>query len=223
MSSLSTSLKNSYQKWLCPYEEYLRVAKPGVHQQLENEYGGPFTPSPVPSPLKKSAGPTSAGARDSPAQHATESIQATMDSDRDTPMGDSCTPQPTTTTFRAINTFKTANSSEPSSFGGTPKFGSPLPSAKNTPDYRPSALGLSHALKRQQSTDSLDSRHNGSTDRDDDNGSRRSKRLKKGKKSNSHSFGTMQLLLSNELDVNPVSVWSFLVTATASKMYQEGK
>ncbi len=35
MSSLSTSLKNSYQRWLCPYEEYLRLAKPGVQQQIE--------------------------------------------------------------------------------------------------------------------------------------------------------------------------------------------
>ncbi len=54
MSSLSTSLKNSYQKWLLPYEEYLRVAKPGVHQQLEMINGGPYTPSPGPSPAKKS-------------------------------------------------------------------------------------------------------------------------------------------------------------------------
>ncbi|KAI9684996.1 MAG: hypothetical protein M1822_005388 [Bathelium mastoideum] len=53
MSSLSTSLKNSYQRWLLPYEEYLRVAKPGVQQQLELENGGPLTPSPGPSPLKK--------------------------------------------------------------------------------------------------------------------------------------------------------------------------
>ncbi|RKF58521.1 Lysine-specific demethylase lid [Erysiphe neolycopersici] len=52
MSSLSTSLKNSYHKWLHPYEEYLRVVKPGVHQQLEYEYGGPLTPSP--SPMKRS-------------------------------------------------------------------------------------------------------------------------------------------------------------------------
>jgi histone demethylase JARID1 len=50
MSSLSTSLKNSYQKWLHPYEEYLRVVKPGVQQMLEFEHGGPFTPSPAHSP-----------------------------------------------------------------------------------------------------------------------------------------------------------------------------
>ncbi|PGG95583.1 hypothetical protein AJ79_09973 [Helicocarpus griseus UAMH5409] len=53
MSSLSTSLKNSYQRWLHPYEEYLRVAKPGVQQQLEFEHGGPYTPSPRTSPVAK--------------------------------------------------------------------------------------------------------------------------------------------------------------------------
>jgi [histone H3]-trimethyl-L-lysine4 demethylase len=36
MSSLSTSLKNSYQRWLYPYEEYVRIAKPGVQQQLHD-------------------------------------------------------------------------------------------------------------------------------------------------------------------------------------------
>jgi len=55
MSSLSTSLKNSYQRWLHPYEEYLRTAKPGVQQQLEHENGGPFQTSPVYSPAKPSA------------------------------------------------------------------------------------------------------------------------------------------------------------------------
>ena len=39
MSSLSTSLKNSYQRWLFPYEQYLATAKPGVYQQLDFEYG----------------------------------------------------------------------------------------------------------------------------------------------------------------------------------------
>lgn len=57
MSSLSTSLKNSYQRYLQPYEEWLRVAKPGVQQQLEQEQGGPYTPSPRQSPMtKKSVG-----------------------------------------------------------------------------------------------------------------------------------------------------------------------
>ncbi|EHY54178.1 hypothetical protein HRR83_008247 [Exophiala dermatitidis] len=48
MSSLSTSLKNSYQRWLHPYEEWLKYAKPGVQQQLENEQGGTYSPAVAP-------------------------------------------------------------------------------------------------------------------------------------------------------------------------------
>ena len=48
MSSLSTSLKNSYQRWLHPYEEWLKYAKAGVQQQLDNEQGGPYSPSAMP-------------------------------------------------------------------------------------------------------------------------------------------------------------------------------
>jgi len=69
-------------------------------------------------------------------------------------------------------------------------FDSPLGSAKNTPEYRPSALSSAPVvngftsnpmLKRQLSHDSLDSREKGSSQPDDsDNGGRRSKRLKKG-------------------------------------------
>jgi histone demethylase JARID1 len=59
MSSLSTSLKNSYQRYLQPYEEYLARAKPGVQQQLELEHGGPYTPSPLPSPMNMMQKPMS--------------------------------------------------------------------------------------------------------------------------------------------------------------------
>ncbi|KAJ4857089.1 ARID/BRIGHT DNA binding domain-containing protein [Trichoderma breve] len=41
MSSLSTSLKNSFLQWLSPYEEYLRAAKPGDDHQLEEERVNP--------------------------------------------------------------------------------------------------------------------------------------------------------------------------------------
>jgi histone demethylase JARID1 len=80
MSSLSTSLKNSYQRWLYPYEEYLRMAKPGVHQQLEYEYGGPLTPSPAASPMKKSHQhtPSSLRAQPSPAIQASNALHASM-------------------------------------------------------------------------------------------------------------------------------------------------
>ncbi|KAK9238734.1 PLU-1-like protein-domain-containing protein [Lipomyces kononenkoae] len=44
MTSLSSSLKNSYQKYVLPYEKYLINAKPLVQQQMVAEHGGPFTP-----------------------------------------------------------------------------------------------------------------------------------------------------------------------------------
>lgn len=79
MSSLSTSLKNSYQKWLNPYEEYLRVAKPGVQQQLEFEYGGPFTPSSANSPMRRSHQDTPSSIRDdSPAVRATAALTVSL-------------------------------------------------------------------------------------------------------------------------------------------------
>ena len=81
MSSLSTSLKNSYQRWLCPYEEYLRLAKPGVHQQLEQEYGGPLTPSPAPTPSKRSNINTPVNAKiASPIRAASDLLREKLDS-----------------------------------------------------------------------------------------------------------------------------------------------
>ncbi|KAI7560203.1 PLU-1-domain-containing protein, partial [Hortaea werneckii] len=81
MSSLSTSLKNSYQKWLLPYEEYLRVAKPGVHHQLEMMNGGPtqpYTPSPGPSPAKKAQGQTPTSMNGTPTMQASAALNATI-------------------------------------------------------------------------------------------------------------------------------------------------
>ncbi|KAL7910274.1 hypothetical protein GGI35DRAFT_361269 [Trichoderma velutinum] len=49
MSSLSTSLKNSFLRWLSPYEDYLRLAKPGVQQQLEQEHVGTGSREKTPS------------------------------------------------------------------------------------------------------------------------------------------------------------------------------
>lgn len=53
MSSLSTSLKNSYQRWLHPYEEYLRTVKPGVQQQLDFDLGDQLSPPRAMSPIKR--------------------------------------------------------------------------------------------------------------------------------------------------------------------------
>jgi len=193
MSSLSTSLKNSYQKWLCPYEDYLRIAKPGVHQQLELEYGGPLTPSPAPSPMKRSNVPTPASPLpDTPARNATDALQASVegrskDSDPDASASD--TPKSTSGFtavksggFTAVNSgFTSVNRLAADSKGpATPKpNGTPATSAKNTPEYRASALGPS-GLKRQMSCDSLDSAKKEPGEDDGDSGSRRSKRLKKG-------------------------------------------
>ncbi|CAK7234740.1 hypothetical protein SBRCBS47491_009050 [Sporothrix bragantina] len=97
MSSLSTSLKNSYQKWLCPYEDYLRLAKPGVHQQLEMENGGPFTPSPNASPMQRSNvnTPSSVPGAASPARNASDALQASVaGSGRNTPGTANNTPPP---------------------------------------------------------------------------------------------------------------------------------
>ncbi|GKT41244.1 protein ECM5 [Colletotrichum spaethianum] len=201
MSSLSTSLKNSYQRWLCPYEEYLRLAKPGVHQQLEYENGGPYTPSPAVTPMKRSNVNTPSSARaDSPARNASDALQASINSlkkegDRDTPMADAPpAPTPVTSGFRAINTggftpvnsgFKSVNRPTPQddvTSTPPPKSFSPVNSAKNTPEYRPSNLGPA-ALKRQMSCESLDSaKKDNAADKDDGDAgsSRRSKRLKKG-------------------------------------------
>ncbi|KAH0533261.1 hypothetical protein TsFJ059_001848 [Trichoderma semiorbis] len=204
MSSLSTSLKNSFQRWLCPYEDYLRLAKPGVHQQLEQEYGGPLTPSPAPTPVKRSTVNTPSSARGaSPARQASDALQNSVagkrELDRDTPMADA-PPAPTsagpTSGFTAINTnggFTAVNSGFTSvnrstngeSKSYTPdskRYDSPATSTRNTPEARPSGLGSAVALKRQLSVGSpADSiKKEADTDKDDaDMASRRSKRLKK--------------------------------------------
>lgn len=92
MSSLSTSLKNSYQRWLHPYEEWLKFAKPGVQQQMEFEYaaaaaGSSYSPaisqthSPMAVPLPtQSAPPTFANG--SSAVQASIALHNSMDSPR---------------------------------------------------------------------------------------------------------------------------------------------
>jgi histone demethylase JARID1 len=217
MSSLSTSLKNSYQRWLFPYEEYLRLAKPGVHQQLEYEYGGPLTPSPANSPLKRSHQHTPSSLRgDSPAIRATDALNASMKDEfeknmKNIPMLDPPTPQPpqpVTSGFTPVNaggftpvnsapaTFTpvSANRREREENGYTPPprrpFDSPRSAAKDTPEYKPSALSSAPVingftsnpmLKRQLSHDSIDSRKTSQPPPDEnENGGRRSKRLKKG-------------------------------------------
>lgn len=177
MSSLSTSLKNSFQKWLWPYEEYLRVAKPGVHQQLEAEYGGPLTPSPAVTPMRRSHANTPINT-DSPARQASDILQSTVNGvkkelDRDVAMPDAPpVPQPTSG-FTAVNSGFTAVNSNPNS-------------NRPTPDLKPAdspggGLGAAAMVKRQLSAESSSDsskKENGADPNADSN--RRSKRLKKG-------------------------------------------
>ncbi|KAM0343021.1 hypothetical protein ACHAPU_008922 [Fusarium lateritium] len=190
------------ERWLCPYEEYLRLAKPGVHQQLEQEYGGPLTPSPAQTPVRRSNVNTPLSIRgDSPTRNASDALQASIgglkvEADRDTPMSDAPlhpSQAPTSGGFTAVNPggftsvnsgFTSANrnaTSESKSFTPDPKrFDSPTSSAKNTPDNRTSALKAT-ALKRQLSCESLSDSARKDNDKDDTEAanSRRSKRLKK--------------------------------------------
>lgn len=211
MSSLSTSLKNSYQKWLQPYEEYLRIAKPGVYQQLEFENGGPYTPSPGPSPMKKAHQGSPNGVYESPAARASAALNASL-LDATPPVPEATPPrapvssgftavnaggftavnaQPMSSSFSAVNhTNSTPRDSDTAHSTPQPPSASPLASATGTPDIRPSALGsgaLSNGqafgqLKRHLSQDE-DSAANG----DSDAAGRRSKRLKKGTVALHHS------------------------------------
>ena len=201
MSSLSTSLKNSYQRWLCPYEDYLRLAKPGVHQQLEAEYGGPLTPSPAATPAKRSHvnTPTHMG-NDSPARNASDALQAGINGVKeesgDTPMTDAppASARTPSSGFRAVNASQPSNSSgftsvnrpgprDTKSF--TPESrhnGSPAPSTKATPEARLSGLESSAALKRQSSGgDPMEAfkKESEAENGTPDSSSRRSKRLKR--------------------------------------------
>jgi histone demethylase JARID1 len=166
MSSLSTSLKNSYQKWLQPYEDWLRYSKPSVLQQQEIENGGPYTPSPGPTPIKShqptphSMGPSSPAVRASAALNASlqdghSPISAPVPSVEALPArpivsagftpvnagGFTAVNAPTPSSgFSAINAPSVSNGyHQPNTNRSTPQRSeaSPMTSAKNTPDLRP--------------------------------------------------------------------------------------
>ncbi|KAK8208185.1 PHD transcription factor-like protein [Phyllosticta capitalensis] len=206
MSSLSTSLKNSYQKWLHPYEEYLSIAKPGVHQMLEYENGGPFTPSPAPSPLKKSQHKSGSVRPESPTARASAALNASLHDVPPLPQEQEL-PQPRVSSgFTAVNSggFTAVNAPQPTpvpqssgfsaintpngiqqaqSTNSTPHRPVDSPStlsANNTPDLRPP--GLSTPLSNgqlQQLKRGLSEDAASQTNGDSDNSGRRSKRLKK--------------------------------------------
>lgn len=201
MSSLSTSLKNSYQRWLQPYEEYLRVAKPGVQQQLEIENGGPLTPSPHQSPLNKKSLPVDSypplnahqgtpSLLSPPTQNTPKGAGASPE--KPTPPAEPASSRPVPTGgFTAVNVsggFTAVNHQSPSfvavnngpSVKREPENGSAISqgvvehSQSSTPV--PNGHG-DNGVKRGVSLDSNSQAESG--DADGDNG-RRSKRLKKG-------------------------------------------
>ncbi|KAF9883963.1 hypothetical protein FE257_002645 [Aspergillus nanangensis] len=200
MSSLSTSLKNSYQRWLQPYEEYLRVAKPGVQQQLELEHGGPYTPSPHQSPMTKkpmsfdngtpSSTPKPSHATPAPpappAPPPPNEVEATPE--KPTPPVEPIAPRPVASGFTPVNAgsgFTAVNHQSPSfvavNSGPTVKRetdnGSLTPKsiAEQPSNSTPVPNGHGgHQMKRAISHESGSQTENG----DDPNG-RRSKRLRK--------------------------------------------
>ena len=199
MSSLSTSLKNSYQRWLCPYEEYLRLAKPGVHQQLEQEYGGPLTPSPGQTPVKRSTVNTPSSAKAaSPARQASEALQSSLngiqkEAERDTPMLDAPI-APTSTpssapnigvsggSIRGDSTRQSSSEDIRDASRNSEQRASSRLSTDNTPD--PGLRDDSTPLGKRQFSDG-ESSEMGQKEADDDEddgerSTRRSKRLKKG-------------------------------------------
>jgi histone demethylase JARID1 len=197
MSSLSTSLKNSYQRWLQPYEEYLRVAKPGVQQQLELEHGGPYTPSPHQSPMAKKPIPLDNGTPlmapkgtmsvpSSAPQSTPREVEATPDKPTlpieptpPRPVASGFTPVNASSGFTAVNrspSFVAVNSNptikrETDNGSLTPKSVAEHPSIST-----PVSNGHgSHQIKRAISHESGSQTENG-----DDPSGRRSKRLRKG-------------------------------------------
>ena len=86
MSSLSTSLKNSYAKWLEPYERFVQGVKPGVQMRMEQERGGPYaTPSPGASPMQRTASQPfqpspSSLSRSSPVIRASDTLNSSLES-----------------------------------------------------------------------------------------------------------------------------------------------
>lgn len=199
MSSLSTSLKNSYQRWLQPYEEYLRVAKPGVQQQLEMENGGPYTPSPHQSPLNRKTLPVDShppsnahqgtpAAQPVPALNTPKDVEATPD--KPTPPAEPAPPRPVASGFTPVNaggftavnqspSFLVVNNGPP--VKREPENGSAISQgvAEHSQSSTPVANGHGdNGVKRGVSHDSASQTDTGDAD---DGSGRRSKRAKKGR------------------------------------------
>ncbi|KAF8468142.1 PLU-1-like protein-domain-containing protein [Kalaharituber pfeilii] len=194
MSSLSTSLKNSYQRYLHPYEEWVKQAKPGL-QAHDSEHGNSTAGG---SPMKGLPKDRSSLRPESPASKGLLSSNNALstdtdDTDKDTVMGDDTlkgTPAPSASGFAAVksSSFTPVNSS-PSGFtsvNSTPngikremengltlsrRSESSL-STKNTPELKGTPLKRSHNVESNESTPAKNAEES-------ETGERRSKRLKK--------------------------------------------
>ena len=166
MSSLSTSLKNSYAKWLEPYERFLAGAKPAVQWQIEQERGGPFnTPSPGASPMKRMPSqqhtPSSLG-KISPAARASDALNDAIDNypsshERQLPPREAPVQAPppasapvSTSGFTPINTGGFTAINKPQPVSGPPPGFAPINASPPPPPPPPSNHGgfppLSHPI-----------------------------------------------------------------------------
>lgn len=165
MSSLSTSLKNSFQRWLHPYEEYLRIAKPGVHQQMEMENGSPYTPTPKQSPATSK--PQSAKSRAS-ARMGSPATRAAAEDHRG-----SYSSSPAPSAPRNLGGFTPVNSGFVA-VNNTTKRENEHNISNGTPDNR-----NGNSSKRSVSHDCGEGKAHADSG-DDGSSGRRSKRLKRG-------------------------------------------
>lgn len=201
MSSLSTSLKNSYMKWLNPYEEWLKQNKPSVLQQQEREHGGPYTPSPAQTPQKPTIVSPVPMPNVAPAMQASMALSASVQNGAPMPHTAPYEPPPPPprqlSGFTAVNAggFTAVNAPQPppppppqpSGFVAVnmpnghvngnvplkPLAMAPLPMSlpNGVEVLNPTMNGMPNALKRSHSEED--------TSALDDDESRRSKRLKK--------------------------------------------
>lgn len=219
---------------------------------LEYEHGGPFTPSPAPSPMKVSLqGTPTANATDSPAMRASFALNATLQGDSvPTPPADLPRPAmssgftpvnsggftpvnaqpphlppaqtPAPSSFAAVNTPNGLHRENIDSRTSTPlRTGdSPMLSAHNTPDLRPTAVGVTPLTNGQsinQLKRTLSQEAEGSANGDcDDASGRRSKRLKKGK----HNSPPKSCIFSATCLWNMVAVLHFLIQARTHRLLQ---
>ena len=144
MSSLSTSLKNSYQRWLYPYEEWLKYAKPGMLQpQIEGDYPQSFSPSvsqtqsPMNYPAQPSSAPT-AMPTGSPTVQASMALNASINSE---PPRHQLSPAPnhaqsrpvSSSGFTAVNSGGFAAVNQPSGFTAVNQVPPPMIKSESHP------------------------------------------------------------------------------------------